>query len=81
VHILVPMAGLIDAAAEIERLTKRLAKATQDLAKTHAKLASETFVRNAPETVVTAERERQIEQERTVSNLQAQLEVMRKLGP
>jgi valyl-tRNA synthetase len=78
--ILVPLAGLIDAAAEIERLTRRLAKAAQDLAKTHAKLASETFVRNAPEAVVKAERDRQTEQERTVSGLQAQLEVMRNLG-
>ncbi|HEY6453897.1 MAG TPA: valine--tRNA ligase [Steroidobacteraceae bacterium] len=81
VHILVPMAGLIDAAAEIERLTRRLAKATQELAKTGAKLASETFVRNAPEAVVKAERDRQLEQERTVSDIQAQLEIMRKLGP
>jgi valyl-tRNA synthetase len=81
VHILVPMAGLIDAAAEIDRLTKRAAKASQDLAKTRAKLASETFVRNAPEAVVTAERDRQIEQERAVSDIQAQLDVMRKLGP
>jgi valyl-tRNA synthetase len=81
VHILVPMAGLIDAAAEIERLTKRLAKVTQDLAKTRAKLASETFVRNAPEAVVKAERDRLIEQERTLSDIQVQLEAMRKLGP
>ena len=81
VHILVPMAGLIDAAAEVERLTKRLAKAAQDLGKTRAKLASETFVRNAPEAVVQAEREREIEQERTVTSLQAQIDDMRKLGP
>jgi valyl-tRNA synthetase len=81
VSILVPMAGLIDAAAEAERLTKRLAKATQDLGKTRAKLASETFVRNAPEAVVRAERERETEQERSVTALQAQLAAMRKLGP
>ena len=80
VNILVPMAGLIDAAAEIERLSKRLAKATSDLGKTRAKLASETFVRNAPEAVVKAEREREAEQERTVTGLQAQLDVMRRLG-
>ena len=78
--ILVPMAGLIDTAAEIERLTKRLAKASQDLAKTRAKLASETFVRNAPEAVVTAEREREVEQERMVTGIQAQLDLMRRLG-
>ena len=79
-NILVPMAGLIDTAAEIERLTKRLAKAGQDLAKTRAKLASETFVRNAPEAVVKAERERETEQQRTVAALQTQLDDMRKLG-
>jgi valyl-tRNA synthetase len=81
VNILVPMAGLIDAAAEVERLTKRLAKASQDLAKSRAKLASETFVRNAPETVVQAERDREAEQQRTVAEIQAQLQIMRKLDP
>jgi valyl-tRNA synthetase len=81
VSILVPMAGLIDAAAEIERLTKRLAKAVQDLGKTRAKLASETFVRNAPESVVQAERARELEQERTVAGIQAQLDIMRRLDP
>ncbi|HTC53797.1 MAG TPA: valine--tRNA ligase [Steroidobacteraceae bacterium] len=80
-NILVPMAGLIDAAAEIERLSKRLAKATQELARTRAKLASDTFVRNAPETVVAAERDREVEQQRSVIALQAQLDDMRKLGP
>ncbi len=65
---------------EIERLTKRLAKAAQDLARTRAKLASETFVRNAPEAVVQAERDRETEQERTVASLRAQLDGMGKLG-
>jgi hypothetical protein len=37
-------------------------------------------VRNAPETVVQAERERETEQERSVTALQAQLAAMRKLG-
>jgi valyl-tRNA synthetase len=81
VNILVPMAGLIDAAAEIERLTKRLARATSDLARTRAKLASESFVRNAPAAVVQAERDRELEQQRSVLALQAQLDLMRKLDP
>ncbi len=81
VNILVPMAGLIDVAAEVERLTKRLAKAHQDLGKTRAKLASGTFVSNAPESVVKAERDREIDQERSVAALQAQLDDMRTLGP
>ena len=81
VNILVPMAGLIDVAAEIERVTKRIGKATQDLAKTRGKLASDTFVRNAPAAVVQAERDRESEQARTVGALQAQLEDLRKLDP
>ena len=39
--LLVPMAGLIDAAAEAERLGKLLAKAQADLTKTQAKLTNE----------------------------------------
>ncbi len=76
--ILVPMAGLIDAAAEVERLSKQLAKARQDLGKAHSKLANENFVRNAPEAVVAQERERAADLERTVTSLTAQLEQVRR---
>jgi len=80
--ILVPMAGLIDAAAEIERLTKRITKVKEDLRKTTAKLSNENFVRNAPPEVVTQERERTAEFERTITSLEAQLERVRSLkGP
>jgi valyl-tRNA synthetase len=77
--ILVPMAGLIDAAAEIERLGKRIAKAQDDLRKTQAKLSNDNFVRNAPANVVALERERTADLERTLASLQAQLERVRKL--
>jgi valyl-tRNA synthetase len=77
--LLVPMAGLIDAAAEVERLSKRIAKAQDDLRKTRAKLSNENFVRNAPENIVTQERERAADLERTVTSLQAQLERVRTL--
>ena len=77
--ILVPMAGLIDAAAEAERLGKQLVKARKDLALTQGKLANENFVRNAPPEVVEAERARVAELERTVTNLTAQLERVRRL--
>ena len=75
--LLVPMAGLIDAAAEIERLTKLLAKAEQELAKTRVKLSNENFVRNAPPDVVATERERQADFERQVNSIKAQLERLR----
>ena len=73
------MAGLIDAAAEAERLTKLLARAQSDLDKTRSRLANESFVRNAPEAVVATERERQTDFERTIASLSTQLERVRKL--
>jgi valyl-tRNA synthetase len=75
--VLVPMEGLIDKAAEAERLGKLLAKAEQELAKTRAKLANENFVRNAPAEVVQTERERESDFERQATSLRAQLERIR----
>jgi len=77
--VLVPMAGLIDAAAEAERLAKRIGKTQQDLAKTRAKLANEHFATHAPPAVVNAEREREAELERAVAGLTSQLERVRTL--
>ena len=77
--LLVPMAGLIDAAAEAERLAKLLARARLDLEKTRARLANDSFVRNAPAAVVSAEREREADLERTAGGLAAQLERIREL--
>jgi valyl-tRNA synthetase len=77
--ILLPMAGLIDAGAEAERLGKLLAKAQQDLTKTKAKMANENFVRNAPPDVVENERARIVDLDRTVTSLTEQLERVRRL--
>ena len=71
--LLVPMAGLIDAAAEAERLTKLLARTRSDLDKTSARLANDNFVRNAPESVVATERARLADLEQTAARLAAQL--------
>jgi len=77
--ILVPMAGIIDAAAEAERLNKLLTKSRQDLGKTQAKIANESFVKNAPAELVAVERGRIVDLERTVAGLESQLERIRKL--
>ncbi len=77
--VLVPLAGLIDAAAEAERLGKLLAKTQGDLAKARERLANESFVRGAPAEVVASERERATELERTASGLSSQLERVRAL--
>jgi valyl-tRNA synthetase len=71
--VLVPMAGLIDAAAEAERLGRLLAKTRDDLAKVQARLANDSFVRNAPSAVVSLERERAAELERVAVGLSLQL--------
>jgi valyl-tRNA synthetase len=71
--LLVPMAGLIDAGAEAERLEKLLAKAQGELKKTRGKLGNENFVANAPPEVVATEREREADFERTARDLGAQL--------
>jgi valyl-tRNA synthetase len=77
--LLVPLAGLIDVKAEIERLEKRVTKVKDDLRKTQAKLSNENFVRNAPPNVVAQERERATEFERTIGSLEVQLARLRDL--
>ena len=77
--ILVPMAGLIDADAEIERLTKKLEKTRIERDKIAKKLGNENFVKNAPPDVVTQDRERIAEFERTLASLESQLARVRSL--
>ena len=79
-RLLVPMAGLIDPKAEIERLTKRIAKNDADIAKLNAKLGNENFVRNAPPDVVAADRARVAELEAQKRGLAAQLARVRRMG-
>ncbi|MCB1206828.1 MAG: class I tRNA ligase family protein, partial [Verrucomicrobiae bacterium] len=57
--IYLPLEGLIDVAAERERLGKELAKAQDELKKVNAKLTNENFVTRAPEEVIGEMKERQ----------------------
>jgi valyl-tRNA synthetase len=74
----VPMAGLIDVRAEIERLGKRVAKLQQDLARTRTRLANPELSK-APAAVVAALNEQAVELERVIGELTAQLARLR--GP
>lgn len=56
--LLVPLEGLVDLGAERARLEKELKRVDGEIAKCHNKLASETFVANAPPAVVEQERKR-----------------------
>ena len=71
-EILIPMAGLIDTAAELTRIAKALEKVEKDLARTSGKLSNERFVSKAPAEVIEKERAKMVEMEQTVVKLKEQ---------
>jgi valyl-tRNA synthetase len=71
-EILVPMAGLIEPQAELERLDKRRRRAQGDRQKLEAKLANEEFVRNAPPDIIARDRTRLAEINIELEQLAAQ---------
>ena len=72
-EILVPMAGLIDPKAELERLAKRRRKTETDLGKLQGKLDNAEFARNAPADVVEKDRLRLAELRTELRQLTAQI--------
>ncbi|HEU4773276.1 MAG TPA: class I tRNA ligase family protein, partial [Lysobacter sp.] len=56
--LLVPLEGLVDLGAERARLDKELKRVEVEIGKCNGKLASDTFVNNAPPAVVEQERKR-----------------------
>jgi valyl-tRNA synthetase len=72
-EILVPMAGLIDPAAELARLSKRHSKAGADLEKMTGKLSNAEFAKNAPPEVVAKDQQRLAELRTEIRQLTAQI--------
>jgi valyl-tRNA synthetase len=68
-----PLAGVIDMAAERTRLAREIGKATAEINKVDAKLANASFVAKAPPEVVEENRERRAAFEATLAKLQAAL--------
>jgi len=58
-ELYMPLAGLVDTAAEQERIKKEIAKVEAELATVRRKLSNENFVNNAPAAVVEEHRQRQ----------------------
>ncbi|MER2601470.1 MAG: class I tRNA ligase family protein, partial [Candidatus Competibacter phosphatis] len=71
-NILIPMAGLIDKAAEIARLDKEIAKLRKEEERGAAKLGNADFLGRAPATVVEKERTRLAELQTAIVKLEEQ---------
>ncbi|MEJ2087661.1 MAG: hypothetical protein P8Y69_04140 [Gammaproteobacteria bacterium] len=72
--VMVPLAGLIDVAAERARLTKEIDRLKQELARSEKKLSNESFVSKAPKEVVERERMKAEETSSASAVLQRQLD-------
>ena len=57
-ELLIPMAGLIDKDAELDRLAKEIIKTQGEIKRIEGKLGNEGFVAKAPEAVIAKEREK-----------------------
>ena len=77
--VLIPMAGLIDKDAELNRLNKEISKLQGEIKRLSGKLSNEGFVAKAPEAVVAKEREKLADYESALQNLEAQYEKINKM--
>ena len=71
--LLIPLAGLIDKAAEAARMEKEIEHIQRDLERSDKKLANPSFVERAPAEVVEKERQRISEARTSLAKLQEQL--------
>ena len=78
--IMVPLAGLIDVAAERARIEKDIAKSRQELERIEKKLSNDGFVSKAPADVVAKERGKADALQGRLSTLAKQLEDLERLG-
>ena len=70
--ILVPLAGLIDVAAELERIDKEINKILKEIARIQSKLSNDAFVKNAPADIVDKEKTKIQDYEKTKSDFESQ---------
>jgi valyl-tRNA synthetase len=71
-RVMIPLAGLIDVAAEKARLTKEIARIEVEIKKCEGKLGNASFVANAPAEVVAQERQRIADWNTTLGALREQ---------
>jgi valyl-tRNA synthetase len=73
-ELFLPLEGLIDVAAEREKLSKELAKAEAELAKVQAKLADENFTAKVPAKVLEEHRQREVDWQEKKAKLKQMIE-------
>jgi len=71
-EVMIPMAGLIDKAAELARIAKAVDKIEKDMVRTQGKLNNQGFVAKAPEAVIAKERDKLADMEMQLSKLEEQ---------
>ena len=75
-EILIPLEGLIDKEAEIQRLDKEIVKLEKVIKQSSGKLSNENYTAKAPAEVVQKERDKLAEMEQALSQLQQQREAL-----
>jgi len=78
--VALPLAGIIDFAAERARLEKERAKVATDIARIDAKLANPDFIARAPEDVVEGEREKRTEAQDRLAKISEALERLKDMA-
>ena len=72
-RILIPLAGLIDQKAELQRLQKEMEKLQKELVKCTTKLDNPNFIARAPQDIVEKERQRVTQMNASLQQLEAQV--------
>ena len=78
--LMVPLAGLIDVAAERLRLDKEIGRRNEEFARIESKLGNASFVAKAPAEVVAKERERAAEIQTAITTLSQQRSALETIG-
>jgi len=76
-RLLIPLTGLVDIEAEIERLQRRIGKKEQELEQVSSKLDNRRFLDNAPQEVVAKQRRRHAQLEQELAQLGEQRDRLR----
>ena len=78
-EVRVPMAGLVDIAAELSRLDKEIDKVQADLVRLEGKLTNSNFIERAPADIVAAERQKLEQAETSLKVLRQQRQKIEEL--